>query len=288
MLKKNKKSKAPKAPKVINKAITTIPNNDVDYPYYKYIKSPDQLGLNDNGKNIGKNFKGLMSYVAVLLSGKSNASTTGNPLGNRFFLSTPSKCKDVKTNTIVDRYIYFNNIPSGNIRLDVGGSSKPTKGSSPDDATMVQGSTLNLAGYKGLVPGILEDISKINPITLFTELQEDTYPSCRSVTLDIVDTNNILGAETQYVSDIDLKWIDPCLFNTNINPVTKSKCKKPHAHLPPIDRSSNTKKPKKIVTSTKVSESFANYTHLYNTVDLFLIAIITLVALYVIYKFIRI
>lgn len=306
MAKKHKKSKAAKVDKNNPNPSVPVPppqqNTDVDYPYYKYIKSPEQLGLSSKGKNIGKNFKGIMAYVAVILSGKSKASATGNPLGNRVFVSTPSKCKDVATNNLVDRYIYFDNIPNGTIQLDFGGSSKPSNTSSGDDAaTMEQGSTLTMAGYKGLVPGIMGDIAKINPITLFSELKGATYPSCHQVTLDTVDTNNIPGSATHYVADNDLRWVDPCLFDKNVNVVTKSKCKRPHKHIPPppppppVDPSSDptaspTTDPSQPMNASpnKISESFDNYKHLYTQLDIFLIVIIIFFSLYVIYKFIRI
>ena len=57
------------------------------YPYYQNIKTPSQLGMSDTGtmKQLGKNIDGLIQYVEVLVSGKSGASKTGQPLGNKFF-----------------------------------------------------------------------------------------------------------------------------------------------------------------------------------------------------------
>ena len=44
-----------------------------DYPYFKYIKTPKQIGMSDKGdlKTLGKDIDGLISYVEVLVSGKS-------------------------------------------------------------------------------------------------------------------------------------------------------------------------------------------------------------------------
>ena len=60
------------------------------YPYYDNIKSPSQLGMGDKGtiKQMTKDIDGLIDYVEVLVSGKSKASATGQPLGNKFFLQT--------------------------------------------------------------------------------------------------------------------------------------------------------------------------------------------------------
>jgi hypothetical protein len=289
------------------------------YPYYKYIRSPAQMGLNDKGKNIGKNFKGLMAYVHVLVSGTSRASATGKPLGDRVFIKAPSKCKDVSNNTIEQRYMYFDNIPSGSIPLDLDPSSS-SENDAQGNPQMAQGTTLGLGGNKGLFPGIMEDIAKINPITLFKELEDDIYPSCHRVTLDTIDTKNQLGAETHYVADRDLKWINPCLFSQNINVVTKAKCvsKTTPIHVAPLtyasykdasgnitDSSGNKTDPSgnKIgqadegdtttedafsnmvnipdLLANHYTELFDNFTQVYNNMDKVVIAVIIIYGLFI-------
>ena len=88
-----------------------------DYPYYKYIKNPSELGMSGDGslKQLGKDIDGLVNYVELLVSGKGNASATGQPLGDKFFLKTGGKCTDKSTGQEVDRYIYIDNVPAGNI-----------------------------------------------------------------------------------------------------------------------------------------------------------------------------
>ena len=87
------------------------------YPYYKNIKTPSQIGMSDKGtlKQMGKDIDGLIQYVQLLVSGKSSASASGGPLGNKFFLQTGAKCaaidtctnkKDPSTCQQTDRYIY--------------------------------------------------------------------------------------------------------------------------------------------------------------------------------------
>jgi hypothetical protein len=267
-----------------------------DYPYYKYIKSPTQMGMNSKGKNITKNFKGLMSYVGIIMYGKSKASSTGQPLGNRVFLKAPSKCKDVSNNTIVDRYLYIDNIPNGKLQFDVDMTDSVSKDEA-GNTTMEEGTTLDI-GFKGLVPGILQDVTKINPITLFKELEDDTYPPCTNVTLDTMNNKNIAGAATHYVSNRDLKWVDSCFFADNYNPVTKVKCKKPHKHIPPPPVPTTTDPTQDPSTTTVDSfinhytHSFDKFTHVYTKLDNVLIAIILIyyifISLYVINKFIRI
>ena len=90
------------------------------YPYYKNIKTPSQIGMSDKGtiQQMGQNIVGLTNYVELLVSGSSKASATGGPLGNKFFLQTGGKCLDKSvdgSNNQVDRYIYVNNVPQGNI-----------------------------------------------------------------------------------------------------------------------------------------------------------------------------
>ena len=104
------------------------------YPYYKNIKTPSQLGMSDKGtiQQMGKDIDGLISYVELLVQGKSKASATGGALGNKFFLQTGAKCRaidkctdkdDVTTCKEVNRYIYVNNVPQGNMTAFLSGST---------------------------------------------------------------------------------------------------------------------------------------------------------------------
>ena len=88
-----------------------------DYPYYKYIKTPSEIGMSGDGSlsQLGNDIDGLIGYVELLVSGGGKASATGQPLGNKFFLKTGGKCTDKSTRQDVDRYIYINNVPTGQI-----------------------------------------------------------------------------------------------------------------------------------------------------------------------------
>jgi len=61
-----------------------------EYDYVKQIKTPSELKMSEKGTfdALGKNVSGMMSYVDLLVTGKSKASKTGQPLGNKFFLKT--------------------------------------------------------------------------------------------------------------------------------------------------------------------------------------------------------
>ena len=58
-----------------------------DYPYHKFIKSPEEMGMSDAGSisTIANNVKGLIGYVELLAVGGGQASKVDGPLGDNFF-----------------------------------------------------------------------------------------------------------------------------------------------------------------------------------------------------------
>lgn len=191
----------------INDSQKSLTGND--YPYWKNIKSPSQLGMSDKGtfEVMGKDVNGLISYVELLVSGKSKASATGGPLGNKYFLNTGASCIDDKSKKEVDRYIYINNIPNGNIPF------------------ISSGMGTNFKDFKGLIPGAMGNLNAFNPMTLLQGFSEGSTPTCKSVTLETIDTKNKKSKETHYITVSDLKSMDPCDFMDKKNPETKQKCK---------------------------------------------------------------
>ena len=122
------------------------------YPYYKYIRTPKQLGMSSKGNNIGNNIGGLISYIELLVTGETRASATGGPLGDKFFLKTIAKCHDIKTNNTVNRSIYINNIPDGNIPFISSGLGG-----------------VSFSSFKGLIPGVMGNIGNLNPLNLLID-----------------------------------------------------------------------------------------------------------------------
>jgi hypothetical protein len=177
-----------------------------DYLYWKRILKPSDMGMSDDGNfgALANNISGLINYVEVMVSGKGG-STTGRPLGDKFFLKTGGQCTDVASNKLVDRYIYINNIPSGNIPFISSGL----------------GGT-DFTEFEGLIPGTLGDLAKLNPLNLFKSFMMGDNPPCMSVHLETVtpvtdgngnDTgqdNN--GSDTKFVAVADVKNMDPCTF----------------------------------------------------------------------------
>ena len=178
------------------------------YPYWKNIKNPSQLGMSDKGSlsTLAKDINGLINYVELLVSGNSSASATGKPLGNKFFLQTGGKCIDQNTQNQVDRYIYINNVPTGNIPF------------------ISSGMDVNFSDFKGLIPGTMTDLNAINPFGIMQAFMSGATPPCQEITLQTIDVNNISSNETHYVSTVDLQNMDPCIFPNGVNPITNKKC----------------------------------------------------------------
>jgi hypothetical protein len=179
------------------------------YPYYKNIKTPRDIGMSDKGtmNALTADINGLINYTTLLVQGKSKASTTGGPLGNKFFLNTGAKCNDVVTKKQVDRYIYVNNVPEGNIPF------------------ISQGLGVNFSEFKGLIPGAVGNLNVLNPYNLLQSFLSGSVPDCQKLTMQTIDVNNNKSSETHYVTLVDIKNMDPCSFPNKINPITKAKCR---------------------------------------------------------------
>jgi hypothetical protein len=180
-----------------------------NYPYYSNIKTPNELGMSDKGtlSNLGKDIDGLIQYVDLLVSGKSNASKTGQPLGNKFFLQTGAKCLNTKENKEEDRYIYVNNVPEGNIPF------------------ITQGMGVNFSELKGLIPGTMGNLNALNPFSIMRAFMSGNTPPCQEITLETIDIYNNKNKETHYVTLVDIQNMDPCSFTDKKNPLNGQTCK---------------------------------------------------------------
>jgi hypothetical protein len=182
------------------------------YPYYKNIKSPSQIGMSDKGtiQQLSNNVNGLINYVELLVSGKSKASATGGPLGNKFFLQTGAKCVDTSSdasNNQVDRYIYINNVPNGDIPFISGAMG------------------VNFSDFEGLIPGSMGNLNVLNPFAILQSFMSGATPPCQEITMQTINNNNTKSSETHFVTVADIKNIDPCSFPNKKNPITNAKCK---------------------------------------------------------------
>ena len=182
------------------------------YPYYSNIKSPSQIGMSDKGtmQQLSTNISGLINYVELLVSGNSKASKTGGPLGNKFFLQTAAKCVDNSTdgsNNQVDRYIYVNNVPNGDIPF------------------ISSGMGVNFSDFEGLIPGSMGNLNVLNPFAILQSFTSGATPPCQEITMQTINNNNTKSSETHFVTVTDIQNIDPCSFPNQTNPITNVKCK---------------------------------------------------------------
>jgi hypothetical protein len=178
------------------------------YPYYKNIKTPSQLGMSDKGSisALTTDINGLIQYVEVLVTGNSKASSTGGPLGNKFFLKTGAKCKDVVSGDEVDRYIYIDNVPAGNIPF------------------ISDGLGVNFSEFKGLIPGAMSNLNALNPFTLSQAFLSGSVPDCQELTMQTISIDNVKSSETNYVTLTDITNMDSCIFSDGKNPVSGESC----------------------------------------------------------------
>jgi len=164
------------------------------YNYAQKIKTPTQIGLSGVGglDQLSTDVSALIEYVEVLVSGPSNALKNPlQPLGNKFFLKTMGKCKDRVSGSSEDRYIYVNNIPTGNIPF----------------LSAVAGT--DLSEFRGLAPGILTNLNALNPIALVQSMFVGPDPECAEVTWPIVG-NDGTSTDTHHILVDDIQMMDPC------------------------------------------------------------------------------
>jgi hypothetical protein len=182
--------------------------------YAKEILSPQEMGMSDKGNmsTLANNVAGIISYTDVLVSGKSRAQHNSEfssscdpgsgrncaPLGNAFYLQTGGKCKD-KDGKLRTRYMYINNKPTGAIPFISNMSGK------------------NLPGLRGLIPGAIENLGHINPLSMFSGFMQGSNPKCR-----ILKLKGEGGNGRQHVADADIADLDPCYWDSNGNPRTSS------------------------------------------------------------------
>jgi hypothetical protein len=203
-----------------------------DYPYYKNIKTPKEIGMSDDGTipQMARNIDGLIQYVEVLVTGNSRASATGGPLGNKFFLQTGAKCaavdkcadpNDPSTCEKTTRYIYVNNVPQGNIPF------------------ISSGLGVNFSEFKGLVPGAMGNLNVLNPFGIMRAFLSGSTPPCQEITMQTIDVNNNRSSETHYLTLTDISNMDPCSFSDRRNPISGDNCRETFksgvaAHASPV------------------------------------------------------
>ena len=160
-----------------------------DYQYFKYIKSPEELGMSASGSldALAKDIGGLIGYVELLSVGGGKASKVSGPLGNKFFLETGAKCKDVNSGNQVTRSIYINNVPDGSIPFITSGLDGQ-----------------KFTTFEGLIPGTMSNLAHINPMQMFQAFMTGTNPACQQIQMETIDENNVKSIKSAFVTVDDI------------------------------------------------------------------------------------
>lgn len=161
-----------------------------EYEYHKKIKSPDELGMSGRGSlgALAADIAGIVNYVGVLVNGPSPASRVEGEraLGNKFFLKTGGNCTDYKTEKLVPRGIYINNVPTGKIPII-------------SDLT-----DMDFKFLRGLAPGVLSDLYEVNPVKLFRGFMMPGEPVCAEVKLEVIDPNDKISQGSGFIPIVEL------------------------------------------------------------------------------------
>ena len=235
------------------------------YDYWKGIKQPSEMGMSP-GFSLGAlatNVDGLLSYVEVLISGTGQASVTGKPLGNKFFLKTTGKCSETsvakwkkeRDDDEAWNQAYAeveNRLGAKKITEDEATKLKNAlneqkkerdesreqdkkivdrwiyvnnipDGSIPFIASGADGRTFN--DLRGLIPGALGNLGALNPSQLFNGFTAGTHPACSEITLETVDNDNVKRSETRHVALVEMVEMNPCSFPNRVNPASGKSCR---------------------------------------------------------------
>lgn len=179
------------------------------YNYTNNIKMPSEMGMSGRGNlsTLSNDIKGLIAYIELLVEGTGDATKTHHPLGNKFFFKTNTSCKDIKTDNVVERYMYIDNVPDGSIPF------------------ISQAMGVQMSEFRGLIPGVLGNLNALNPLQLFQAFQMGGTPPCREITMETIDVNNVSGTATHFVADADISNIPACNFPGKKNPVSGAPCR---------------------------------------------------------------
>lgn len=236
------------------------------YDYWKSIKQPSEMGMSP-GFSLGAlatNVDGLLSYVEVLISGSGNASVTGKPLGNKFFLKTSGQCsettaekwkkerdedaawekeyeevdnkegaKQITADQATKLKNALNEQKKQRDEKRAGDKQKVQRwiyvnnipdGTIPFMASGSDGRTFD--DLRGLIPGALGNLGALNPVQLFKGFTAGTYPDCAEVTLTTVNNDNVRSSERRHIALVEMVEMNPCWFPGGFNPASGNRCPK--------------------------------------------------------------
>ena len=235
------------------------------YDYWKNIKQPGQMGMSPGFSlsALSNNVSGLLSYVEVLVSGSGEASKTGQPLGNKFFLRTKGKCREVsidiwkkrreedknweeeyngvddklKNKEITDSRAtkLKNALSEEKKQRELARESESKKiidrwiyiNNIPDGTIpfIANGADGQVFNdLRGLIPGAMGNLAALNPAPLFRAFVSGTTPDCAPISLETVDETNTKRIEKRHLALLDVMDMNPCVFGNGANPVSGNTC----------------------------------------------------------------
>ena len=202
-----------------------MPTDDflgIDFNYGQAIKNPDELEMGTQGNKflkgarLGQNFTGLGNYTEVLFTENTDALKSSGPLGNRYFIETNKLCSDLdQTDSSKNRHVLVDNRPPS-----------------------------YLAGGRGMIPSLLHNVARLNPITIAKSLipENPVSDSNKCVKVKVIEKlqrdNGSIYEEKPiiYMTKNNIRDVNPCYFDTNIingkstdkfvNPITGEKGRK--------------------------------------------------------------
>ena len=235
------------------------------YDYWKNIKQPSQMGMSPAGTldALATNVDGLLSYVQVLVTGGGNASKTGKPLGNKFFLKTNGKCREMSIENwkkeqeedkkwISDYEQVEKDLKNKSISEDEATKKKNELSAIKDKRDKEREKAHNkivdrwiyinnipdgtipfissgadgssFTDLRGLIPGAMGNLAALNPAPLFKAFVTGSTPDCAEISLDTVDQSNAKRAEKRHLALMDVEVMNPCNFSNGSNPISGSTC----------------------------------------------------------------
>jgi hypothetical protein len=235
------------------------------YDYWKNVKQPSQMGMSSEGSldALAANVDGLLSYVQVLVTGGGNASKTGKPLGNKFFLKTKGKCRemtienwkkeqaeDKKWNSDYEQV--EKDLKNKSISEDAATKKKNELSALKDKRDKEREKAHNkivdrwiyvnnipdgtipfissgadgssFSDLRGLIPGAMGNLAALNPAPLFKAFVTGSTPDCAEISLETVDQSNTKMAEKRHLALMDVEVMNPCYFSNGSNPISGSTC----------------------------------------------------------------
>jgi hypothetical protein len=154
------------------------------YSYADHIQGPSTLGVGTDGNmsQLSRNTSAITQYIKYMISGPA--------LGNQYFIATGGQCIAPDGST-QDRSNYINNVSSGDDLVPA--AMKQELGGIASD-------------FNGLIPGMLQDVEGLNPITLFSSLSADAIPACKCYTCPTVN-----GTDSKFLTSTLSPDFDPDL-----------------------------------------------------------------------------